>query len=305
MRLESLTLAAQELNVSVSAIAFQVRQVEASLGHKLLQRNGRGLAATDPGKALARELSAAFAQVDASLSRFRSGEARVVTVSMLPSFASLWLLPRLGSFRARFPLFDVRILTSDRLVNLNAEPVDCAIRCGRGNWAGLRAELLFPQELAPVCRPTHPAAGTHAPALAQEELIVNSRHPAEWSDWFSAFGIQSPDPVRGQRLDGRELIAEAVLAGLGIGLMDVSIFARQIQDGELVQLDAAVHTGWNHYLVTPETGSSSAPREAFRDWITAQAQEARSIRRLHDRQDPRSIFSRPLAPDQSRRSSSL
>lgn len=273
-RLESLTLAAQELNVSVSAVAFQVRQVEAGLDCRLLRRNGRGLAATDAGKALARELGTAFAQIDSSLAKFRRGEERVVTVSMLPSFAALWLLPRLAGFRAAYPQFDVRILTSDRLVNLSAEQVDCAIRCGPGDWPGLRAELLFPQELAPMCSPAHPASRTRLSAAAPEDMMVNSRHPGEWSDWFSSSGIHAPDPPQGQRLDGRELIAEAVLAGLGIGLMDVSIFARHIRDGELVQLEPPVHTGWSHYLVSPEGASASPPREAFREWILSEAKEA-------------------------------
>ena len=94
-----------------------------------------------------------------------------------------------------------------------------------------------------MCSPAHPAAGKGLSAAAEEELIVNSRRPGEWKAWYSASGIDSPDPPHGQRLDGRELIAEAVLAGLGIGLMDVSIFARHIGDGELVALEAAVDTG--------------------------------------------------------------
>lgn len=270
-RLESLTLAAQELNVSVSAVAFQVRQVEAGLGRKLLARNGRGLAATGAGKALARELGAAFASIDSSLSAFRSGEKRVVTVSMLPSFAALWLLPRLGGFTSACPEFEVRILTSDRLVNLNAEQVDCAIRCGPGTWPGLRAQRLFPQSFAPMCSPAHPAARDGLSAAASRDLIVNSRHPGEWSDWLSASETPAPGPPQGQRLDGRELIAEAVLAGLGVGLMDVSIFARHVRDAELVQLGPAVHTGWSHSLVVPEGAPASAPREAFRAWILSEA----------------------------------
>src|SRR5687768_8215650 len=111
-RLESLTLAAQELNVSVPAVAFQVRQVEAGLGRKLLTRSGRALAVTEPGRALARELGAAFAAIDSSIARFRTGAKRAVTVTMLPSFAALWLLPRLAGFRAAYPDYDVRILTS-------------------------------------------------------------------------------------------------------------------------------------------------------------------------------------------------
>jgi LysR family glycine cleavage system transcriptional activator len=273
-RLESLTLAAQELNVSVSAVAFQVRQVEAGLGCTLLSRNGRGLAATDAGKALARELGAAFAMIDTSLLKFRSVSKRVVTVSMLPSFAALWLLPRLACFREAYPDFEVRILTSDRLVNLNAEQVDCAVRAGRGNWLGLRAELLFPQKLAPMCSANHPAVQKGVSGSDPKELIVNSRHPTEWSDWFSAAGISAHAQPSGQFLDGRELVAEAVLAGLGIGLMEVSIFDRHIRDGELVQLGQALHTGWGHYLVVPEGAPASPPREAFREWILSEAEEA-------------------------------
>lgn len=272
-RLESLTLAAQELNVSVSAVAFQVRQVEAGLGQKLLTRSGRALAATESGKALARELGAAFASIDASLIRFRTGAKRAVTVTMLPSFAALWLLPRLAGFRDAHPEYDVRILTSDRLVNLNAEQVDCAIRCGPGSWPGLVAEELFPQKLAPMCSPAHPAAGKGVAAAGPEDLIVNSRHPQEWSEWFSALGIHAPTLPQGQRLDGRELIAEAVLAGLGIGLMDVSIFARPLREGDLVQLEPAVPTGWSHSLVIPEKAPASPPREAFREWLLSEADE--------------------------------
>ncbi|HEV2568583.1 LysR substrate-binding domain-containing protein [Sphingomonas sp.] len=273
-RLESLTLAARELNVSVSAVAFQVRQVEAGLGQKLLTRNGRALAATETGKSLARELQAAFARIDASLASFLSNASQTVTVTMLPNFAALWLLPRLAGFRALHPEIDVQILTTERLVKLDAERVDCAIRCGPGHWQGLRAELLFSQQLAPVCRPDHPSTGRPLGELAPESMIVNSRQPPEWSIWSKATGSKVPDLRRSQSLDGRELVAEAVFAGLGVGLMDVSIFASQIRNGRLHQLGPAIPTGWSHYFVTPEQASGSLARQAFRDWLMAEAHDA-------------------------------
>lgn len=268
-RLESLTRAAKELHLSVSAVAFQVRQVEKSLGQALLCREGRGLVATDAGKMLARDLGMAFAQIESCVSRFRSGSRRALTVSMLPSFAALWLLPRLPAFRRDHPEQDIRILTSERLVNLRAEQVDLAIRCGPGGWPGVRAEPLFPQMLAPVCRPDHPAARGDILLLPDEELIVNGRHLHEWPSWFAAQGTARRAPARGQRLDGRELIAEAVRAGLGVGLMDVSIFARDISAGDLVQLGEPVPTGWTHFLITPEDAVTPAPAEAFRRWLLA------------------------------------
>ena len=191
-RLESLTLAADELNVSVSAIALQVRQVETALGRKLLRRDGRGLSATAEAKALARDLGAAFGQVAAAVARCRAEGSGAVTVSMLPSFAALWLLPRLASFRAARPEVDFRILTSSRRVDLAAEPVDCAIRCGAGRWDGAEAVLLFEQRLAPLCSPAHAAAARDGglAAAAEAELIVNARHEDEWTDWCAGHAIQ-------------------------------------------------------------------------------------------------------------------
>ena len=268
-RLESLTLAAGELNVSVSAIAFQVRQVETALGRKLLRREGRGLSATAEGKALARDLGAAFGQVAAAVARCRAEGAVAVTVSMLPSFAALWLLPRLADFRKAHPDVEVRILTSSRRVDLAAEPVDCAIRCGAGRWDGVDACLLFEQRLAPLCSPGHAAArrkGGLATAV-EAELIVNARHEGEWADWRAAQGEMPHNPHAAQRFDGRELVAEAVLAGLGIGLMDVSVHAAQIAQGRLVQLGPAVPTGWGHYFLWPRRAEPGAPVSAFRDWL--------------------------------------
>lgn len=268
-RLESLTLAARELHVSVSAVRFQVRQVEESLGQKLLCRQGRGLVATEAGKALSRDLAGAFASIQGSVARLRRGPARAITVSMLPSFAALWLLPRLPDFRREHPDYDVRILTSERIVNLRAEQVDLAIRCGPGGWPGVRAEPVFPQLLAPVCRPGHPAARADLLGLPDEEMIVNARHLHEWPDWFAAQAIRRPAPAGGQLLDGRELVAEAVRAGLGVGLMDVSIFARELRAGDLVQLGPAMPTGWTHYLVAPQDGPMSTPAGKFREWLLA------------------------------------
>ena len=268
-RLESLTLAADELNVSVSAIAFQVRQVETALGRKLLRRDGRGLSATTEAKALARDLGAAFGQVAAAVARCRAEGSGAVTVSMLPSFAAPWLLPRLAAFRAAHPEAEVRILTSSRRVDLAAEPVDCAIRCGAGRWDGAEAVLLFEQRLAPLCSPAHAAAARDGglAAAAEAELIVNSRHEDEWTDWCAGQGETARNPVGAQRFDGRELVAEAVLAGLGIGLMDVSIHAAQIAQGRLVALGPAMPTGWGHYFLAPSGAELGAPVCAFRDWL--------------------------------------
>ena len=276
-RLESLTRAADELGVTVSAVAFQVRQVEEALGLKLFRREGRAIRVFPQGTQLAAALRGGFGAIDEAVGRLRGppSPAAVVTVSMLPNFAALWLLPRMPALRAACPDVDLRIATTERLVDLETEEVDCAIRCGPGSWASTEAIPLFPQRLAPLChwswrqgggRPTDPAA------LADEAIIANSLQPREWRNWFKAAGLDRDAPARAQSLVGRELVHEAVTAGLGAGLLDASVLEREIQAGDLVQLfPVLLETGWSHYLVTPAGATPSPACLAFIEWVKDEA----------------------------------
>lgn len=272
-RLESLTRAAEELGVTVSAVAFQVRQVEEALGLKLFRRQGRAVRVFPQGAQLAADLRHGFDAIEEAVGRLRrpARPQAIVTVSLLPNFAALWLLPRMPALRAACPDLDLRIATSERLVDFDAEEVDCAIRCGPGNWAGTEAVPLFPQKLAPLChwswrqgggRPSDPAA------LADEAIIANGLYPDEWRKWFAVAGLERDEPRRAQRLRGRELVYEAVTAGLGTGLLDISVLEREILAGDLVRLFPHVlETGWSHCLVTPAERPPSAACRAFMEWV--------------------------------------
>lgn len=281
-RLRSLTLAARELNVSVPAVAFQVRQVEEALGRTLLRRSGRGLELAPEGALLARELRSAFDAVARAVEAAArpSAPAHAVTVSVLPSFASLWLLPRLPAFQAAHPDIDVRISTSQRLVDLEGEGVDCAVRTGAGAWPGTESVLLFPQRLAPLCHWSYARRTRRqesAATLRDEALIVNDSRASEWTEWFAAAGVERGEPEARHRVDSRELVLGAVTAGLGIGLLDVSVLGRELEAGDLVQLFPEVlETGWSHWIVTPAGQRPSAAASAFIDWLVAEAQGRRS-----------------------------
>ena len=272
----SLTAAAEELNVSVAAVAFQVRQVEEVLGLKLLRRSGRAVAATAEGAALAAELGEPFRRIAGAVADVRrpGPEPRTVTVSMLGSFASLWLLPRLPEFRALHPDIAVRVVTSERHADFAADGVDCAIRCGPGEWPGTTSTPLFPQRLAPLCLRSHRAAEQEDlrwSEVADCDLVVNTSRNWEWRDWFGFAGVARGEPVNGQLLFGRELVADAVRSGLGIGLMDVSVFAAEVEGGELVQLGPAMDTGWGHCIVRPSDAGPHEACEAFVDWLRGRA----------------------------------
>lgn len=274
-RLKSLTRAAEELNVSVSAVAFQVKQVEQVLGLKLIGRSGRSVDVSREGASLAAELGAPFDAIRRTAERYRSlaTSPDVVTVSMLPSFASMWLLPRLAELQATFPRLDLRISTSERRVRLISEGIGCAIRCGEGGWPGLEATHLFPQRLAPLCHASYIARTgplTNASGLAAHSLIGNRTRSSEWEEWLSAAGARATKPV--QLVENRELVLSAVRAGLGIGVLDVSVLQREIRAGDLVQpFQEELHTGWSHFFVSPTGRQLSSACEAFRNWIIAQA----------------------------------
>ena len=273
-RLKSLTKAAEELNVTVSAVAFQVRQVEQALGLKLIGRSGRSVDVSREGASLAAELAAPFESIRRTAEHYRSraASADVVTVSVLPSFASMWLLPRLPELHAINSSLDLRISTSERRVRLGGT-IDCAIRCGEGNWPEVEAIPLFPQRLAPLCHPSYVArAGplTDACDFGAHSLIGNRSRASEWQEWLSAAGASAPPPV--QLLDNRELVLSAIRAGLGIGLLDVAVLEREIRSGELIQpFDVELHTGWTHFFITPAGRRVSSACEAFRSWVLQQA----------------------------------
>jgi len=285
-RLKSLTLAAEELNVTVSAVAFQVKQVEQVLGLKLIGRSGRSIEVSREGALLAAELAAPFDAIRRTAERHRSLATApdVVTVSVLPSFASMWLLPRLPELYSALPHLDLRISTSERRVRLIREGIDCAIRCGEGGWPDLETTHLFPQRLAPLCHASYVArTGPLATpgGMGAHSLIGNRTRPSDWEDWFSTAEARALQPV--QLLENRELVLSAVRAGLGIGLLDVSVLQREIRAGDLIQpFKEELHTGWSHFFVRPAGPQLSSACAAFRDWVIEQALEPKSCNALSE-----------------------
>lgn len=278
VRHKSLTLAARELNVTVSAIAFQVSNAEAALGRELVRREGRGLRVSPEAEGLAEDLRLAFFAIDAAARKFANPPkpTRVVKVTLLANFAVVWLLPRLRRFWEAHPEVDLRIATSERMIDLLRDGIDCAVRVGPGRWKGLISTPLFPQRLSPVCHVTYLHRFGQPKTcrdLGRHLLIRDARRDSEWSEWFQLTGeVMAPSEL--QEVQGREMVSEAVNAGLGIGLLDISLLSAQIRSGELVRLfPAALDTGWMHWLVVPEETSPTAACGAFLDWLRSEASE--------------------------------
>ena len=150
----SISLAANELNVTPAAISHQIRLLEDHIGLPVFVRSGRGLALSDAGAAGLRDLREAFARLSAAMDAIDSlGEAGILSVSVAPSFAAKWLLPRLGSFQRTHPEIDVHVSASMQLADFAKDGVDLAIRYGGGTYTDVVVKKLLQESVIPVCSP--------------------------------------------------------------------------------------------------------------------------------------------------------
>src|SRR5256714_11975093 len=187
----SFTTAASELNVTQTAISHQIRRLEEELGVRLFVRQNRALALTPQAKDYLPGVRAAFNDLRLATDRlWRGDDGHVLTVSTLASLAAKWLLPRLSNFQETNPGIDVHITTSTSLVDFRSGDVDAAIRYGRGNWPGLRADWLMADELFPVCSPA--LLKGDKPLRCPEDLahwtLLHSSggYDDDWRPWLKA-----------------------------------------------------------------------------------------------------------------------
>src|SRR3984957_14102281 len=190
----SFTAAATELNVTQTAISHQIRRLEAELGIRLFVRQNRSLALTAEARDYLPGIRAAFNDLRLATDRLtRKENDRVLTVSTLASLAAKWLLPRLSTFQQAHPGIDVRITTSTSLVDFKSGDVDAAIRYGRGQWPGLRADWLMADQLFPVCSPAllEGDKPLRCPEdLANQTLLhTSSIYDDDWRLWLTAAGM--------------------------------------------------------------------------------------------------------------------
>lgn len=271
----SFTKAADELFVTQAAVSHQIKALEQDLEVTLFRRRNRALVLTDEGQALLPHVRGAFEQLTAgvrALEQFRHGGA--LTVTTTPSFASHWLVGRIGRLKLAHPEIELRLSASERLVDLLREDVDCGIRHGSGDWAGLRADRLFQANLTVVCSPAlidseRPLA---TPAdLAQHTLIQTLDGPDEWRLWLAAAGVADVDPASGLRFDNSELALTAAAKGLGVAIGRPALLKDDFESGRLVEpFDLTLDQQFAYYFVVPEIAADQPKIESFRQWLLAE-----------------------------------
>jgi LysR family glycine cleavage system transcriptional activator len=271
----SFTRAAQELHVTQTAISHQIRALEERLGVKLFRRLPRGLVLTEEAQRYLPPLREAFERIDAATKDLLAGRTGgALTASVLPSFAAKWLVPRLGRFRAANSDIDLRISTSQRLVDFAREDVDVGIRMGRGHYPGLRVDRLFGETLMPVCSPA--LLGGEHPLRTPEDLrhhvLLHDDDYTSWQLWLELAGVQGVDPRRGPMFTDSGMVVQAAAEGQGVALGRLALAAWDIAAGRLVRpFDIGMPHDLAYYLVCPEASAERPRIAAVRKWLLAEA----------------------------------
>jgi LysR family glycine cleavage system transcriptional activator len=274
----SFTQAASELNVTQTAISHQIRRLEEELGVRLFIRQNRALALTAEARDYLPGVRAAFNDLRLATDRLlRKDDDKVLTVSTLASLAAKWLLPRLTDFQEQHPGIDVRITTSTSLVDFQRDDVDAAIRYGRGQWPGVRADWLMADELFPVCSPSllRGERALHVVENLRDHVLLHTTSNSDdWRLWLTAAGLPTDISRQpGLTFDMTFMTVQAAIDGMGVAMGRTSYVRDDIAKGRLVvPFRIALPADAGFYLVSPQ-GRREAPKlAAFRQWLLAATQ---------------------------------
>ncbi|TIP75637.1 MAG: LysR family transcriptional regulator [Mesorhizobium sp.] len=267
-RLGSLSAAANELNVSASAVSQQIKRTEKQLGQALFERTASGLVLTEFGTVFTARLGAGFRELAQAVALADEASECTLVVSVAPAFASKWLLPRLSRHFARHPNVLLRIDASVRIADLDRSDIDIAIRLGDGTWPGARAELLLAQEVFPVCAPVIADKLKSIDDLALTCAITDERTMITWESWFEAAGVKPVTFLKGARFTDPMLCLESAIAGHGVMLGWQLLTADALADGRLVApFGVRAQSGLGYWLVTSATKTESRKVRDFKVWI--------------------------------------
>lgn len=273
----SFAQAAQELNLTPSAVSYQVRTLEDRLGVELFTRLNRAILLTDEGEILFPDLREAFARMRGAVDRLSADTPEnVLVVSTGPSFAAKWLAPRLFSFMDEHPDIEVRISANLKLVDFNRDGIDVGVRFGGGNYADLDTRWLIGDELAVVCSPQFlenhhlesPKDVLSHPLIIDESLSFNPKSPT-WEKWLAVAGVQIDGDVRGVHFNHADHAIDAAVRGTGLALARTSLSRVDMDTGLLVEpfADMRIGTDMAFFLVMPPAARSKPKVQAFTSWI--------------------------------------
>jgi LysR family glycine cleavage system transcriptional activator len=279
----SFTRAAGELFVTQSAVSRQVKTIEDHLGVKLFVRRHRALLLTEAGHELYRVTAQALRQLSDAAAKIRErGAGRTLTVTATIGFASLWLIPRLADFRSQRPDIDIRIAANNKMVDLEREDIEIAIRYCMPKAAPEGAIKLFGEVVLPVCSPE---LVTRKAPLAQPEdlrhhILLHYERPdgvtpwLSWTVWLETMQLPGLKPAGSMRFSQYDQAIQAAIDGQGVALGTSPLVRQLIKQGRLIApLAKKFESSRAYYLVTSPDAAGRSEVKDFADWLLRQAKQ--------------------------------
>jgi LysR family glycine cleavage system transcriptional activator len=271
-RHQSFTRAAEELGMTQAAVSYQIKILEDRIGAPLFTRLPRQVVLTEKGLQLAPAVTEAFEALRVAFAGVDDSVQTHISLTTTHTFASNWLIPRLGGFRRRHPNIAVQVDISQQMVDLVAHDFDVALRAGDGDWPDLEKHFLFDNLVTPVCSPDlvrgvdlrHPADLLKLPLMSPEDPW--------WAEWFALAGVPSPDLSRqaSYSLGVQQFEGMAAMAGQGVAIVNISFFSEELATGRLIQPFDLVLQSRSYWLVYPKARRRYAKIQAFQNWILSE-----------------------------------
>ena len=264
----SISRAAKELNLTASAVSHSIAVLEAQLHDKLFQRRRNGVVLTELGRQFLGTAQAALSLVESAFAAPKSGP-RDLAISVLPSFATRWLMPRLPRLMAyapdvRFEIQSIQVLTEFDI----EQSADVGLRFGSGDWPALDTLKLANERVVPVASPAYrdgrlPKAPEE---LGECKLIFNPRTP--WSLWATEFGLKLSAKDAVLSINDTSMVIQAAVAGLGIALARSLMVADELASGHLVQLFQSAEITGSYWLAWPKNSRKRALIDRLAAWLS-------------------------------------
>ncbi len=265
--------AAEELHISPSAVSHQIKSLEDFVGIALFIRNNNRLTLTHDGKAYYKELQQSLDGIErATNAVMRPRGHGELTISLFPTLAELWLIPRLGAFHDDHPNVTIRLSSNtDKSNEFPPDGVDLSIRYIHEDDPDDEGDFLFPEIMIPVCSRAY--LESHGPIESEEDLLERTLiycnwERDEWPFWFGDVGKSTANAKSWLELDTRGHALKAASEGLGIAMGRRPFVDDALVSGRLVTpLMRPVSTGFRYFLTASRQSSDFAGVRRFREWL--------------------------------------
>jgi LysR family transcriptional regulator, glycine cleavage system transcriptional activator len=279
-RLGSFSAAAQALSVTQGAVSRAVQRLETELGLALLARGGAQVRPTPDGANYLARIVPALDMLESAVPLTPAPAGPSLRIAPVPSLYARWLVPRLPALQAQHPRLQLEFRRWRHDDRFERDDVDCWINprpSAHSRWPdGVVAQYLLGRELVPVCHPSRAARLTRPQDVLQHPLLHHSAHPGDWSLWLKAQGLQAAPPRLATGFDLAAALIEAVVADMGMAVVQLCLIERELAGGQLVlPFGGWVSSGRGFYLCRRADWAGSPEQHGFAQWVVAESRQWR------------------------------